>query len=129
MESVISMTTEKMLEIAANALNEKKALDLSAIKVGDLTVITEYFLMTSATSSTHVRALAEEVEDKLSKEGVEPLRIEGRGTNWVLLDYGAIIVHVFTKDAREFYNLDRIWNDGEHVELSEILTNSEEGSN
>lgn len=118
-----------MLEIAANALNEKKALDLSAIKVGDLTVITEYFLMTSATSSTHVRALAEEVEDKLSKEGVEPLRIEGRGTNWVLLDYGAIIVHVFTRDAREFYNLDRIWNDGEHVELSEILTNSEEGSN
>lgn len=118
-----------MLEIAANALNEKKALDLSAIKVSDLTVITEYFLMASATSSTHVRALAEEVEDKLSKEGVEPLRIEGRGTNWVLLDYGAIIVHVFTKDAREFYNLDRIWNDGEHVELSEILTNSEEGSN
>lgn len=118
-----------MLEIAANALNEKKALDLSAIKVGDLTVITEYFLMTSATSSTHVRALAEEVEDKLSKEGVEPLRIEGRGTNWVLLDYGAIIVHVFTRDAREFYNLDRIWNDGEHVELNDILTNSEEGSN
>ena len=118
-----------MLEIAANALNEKKAMDLSAIKVGDLTVITEYFLMTSATSSTHVRALAEEVEDKLSKEGVEPLRIEGRGTNWVLLDYGAIIVHVFTRDAREFYNLDRIWNDGEHVELNDILTNSEEGSN
>lgn len=118
-----------MLEIAANALNEKKALDLSAIKVGDLTVITEYFLMTSATSSTHVRALAEEVEDKLSKEGVEPLRIEGRGTNWVLIDYGAIIVHVFTRDAREFYNLDRIWNDGEHVELNDILTNSEEGSN
>jgi len=123
------LQTEKMLEIAANALNEKKALDLAAIKVSDLTVITEYFLMTSATSSTHVRALSEEVEDKLSKEGVEPLRIEGRGTNWVLLDYGAIIVHVFTKDAREFYNLDRIWDDGEHVELSEILTNSEEGSN
>ena len=123
------MQTEKMLEIAANALNEKKALDLAAIKVSDLTVITEYFLMTSATSSTRVRALSEEVEDKLSKEGVEPLRIEGRGTNWVLLDYGAIIVHVFTKDAREFYNLDRIWDDGEHVELSEILTNSEEGSN
>ncbi len=123
------MQTEKMLELAANALNEKKALDLSAIKVSDLTVITEYFLMASATSSTHVRALAEEVEDKLSKAGVEPLHIEGRATNWVLLDYGAIIVHVFTKDAREFYNLDRIWDDGEHVELSDILTNSEEGSN
>ncbi len=115
------MNTKEILEIAANALNEKKALDLAAIKVADLTVITEYFLMASATSSTHVRALAEEAEDKLSKAGIEPLHIEGRATDWILLDYGCIIIHVFTKTAREFYNLDKIWNDGEHVELNEIL--------
>lgn len=118
------MKTTEILKIAANALNEKKALDLSAIKVDDLTVITEYFLMASATSSTHVRALAEEAEDKLSKAGIEPLHIEGRATDWILLDYGCIIIHVFTKTAREFYNLDRIWNDGEHVLLENML-NSE----
>ena len=122
------METNKILETAIKALDEKKAIDLSAIKVSDLTVITEYFIMASATSSTHVRALAEETEDKLSKAGEEPLHIEGKATNWILLDYGSVIIHVFTKDAREFYNLDHIWNDGEQVELSNILTNSEEGS-
>lgn len=115
------METAKILEIAAAALDSKKAIDLSAIKVSDLTVITEYFLLASATSSTHVRALAEEVEEKLSEQGVEPLHIEGRATNWILLDYGSVIVHVFTKDAREFYSLDRIWSDGEQVDLSEII--------
>lgn len=115
------METTKILTTATEALDSKKALDLSAIKVSDLTVITEYFLLASATSSTHVRALAEEVEEKLSQNGVEPLHIEGRATNWILLDYGSVIVHVFTKDAREFYGLDRIWSDGEQVDLSEII--------
>ncbi len=116
------METVKILETATAALDGKKALDLSAIKVGDLTVITEYFLLASATSSTHVRALAEEVEEKLSQIGVEPLHIEGRATNWILLDYGSVIVHVFTKDAREFYGLDRIWSDGEQVDLNDIIS-------
>lgn len=115
------METTNILKLAVKALDNKKAVDMSAIKVGDLTVITEYFLLTSATSSTHVRALAEEVEEVLSREGLEPLHIEGRATNWVLLDYGSVIVHVFTKDAREFYNLDRIWSDGEQVNLEDII--------
>lgn len=117
----MNLETTKILTTATEALDSKKALDLSAIKVSDLTVITEYFLLASATSSTHVRALAEEVEEKLSQNGVEPLHIEGRATNWILLDYGSVIVHVFTKDARGFYGLDRIWSDGEQVDLSEII--------
>lgn len=116
------MQAEKIMETAVKALDSKKAIDLSCVKVGDLTVLTEYFLISTATSSTHVRALAEEVEDKLSKQGVEPRHIEGRATNWILLDYGSIIVHIFTADAREFYNLDRIWDDGEHIELSDIIS-------
>ena len=120
------METIKILEIAANALDSKKALDISAIKVSDLTVLTEYFLMASATSSTHVRSLAEEVEEKLSEAGIEPNHIEGRATNWILLDYGSIIVHVFTRDAREYYGLDRIWDDGEHFDLEELLAKSGE---
>ncbi len=121
------MDTIDVLHTAARALDKKKAIDLSAVKVADLTVITEYFVLASATSSTHVRALAEEVEDMLSKAGVEPLHIEGRATNWILLDYGSVIVHIFTRDAREFYNLDRIWQDGEHIALDTIVDSCEEG--
>lgn len=120
------METKEILKIAANALNDKKALDLNAIKVDDLTVLTEYFLMASATSSTHVRSLAEEVEFKLSESGLEPHHIEGRTTGWILLDYGSVIVHVFNKESREFYNLDKMWNDGQAVDLDTILTNEQE---
>ncbi len=120
------METKEILRIAANALNDKKAIDLNAIKVDDLTVLTEYFLMASATSSTHVRSLAEEVEFKLSESGLEPHHIEGRSTGWILLDYGSVIVHVFNKESREFYNLDKMWNDGQAVDLDTILTNEQE---
>ena len=120
------MESKEILKIAANALNDKKALDLNAIKVDDLTVLTEYFLMASASSSTHVRSLAEEVEYKLSENGVEPSHTEGRSTGWILLDYGSVIVHVFNKESREFYNLDKMWNDGIKVELDDILINEQE---
>ncbi len=120
------METLKILEIAANALNEKKATNLAALKVDDLTVLTEYFLLASASSSTHVRALADEVEFKLSEQGVEPHHIEGKSTGWVLLDYGSVIVHVFSKEAREFYNLDKMWADGIAVDLDNILVSEQE---
>lgn len=116
------MQTEKKVEIAANALDSKKAVNLTCLKVSDLTVLTEYFIMATATSSTHVNSLADEVEFKLSQEGVEPLHTEGKSTNWILLDYGSVIVHIFTADAREFYNLDKIWNDGEKIELEKIIS-------
>ncbi|MBQ0084179.1 MAG: ribosome silencing factor [Clostridiales bacterium] len=120
------MESNEILKTAANALNDKKALDLSALKVDDLTVLTEYFLMASATSSTHVHALADEVEFKLSQAGVEPHHIEGKSTGWILLDYGSVIVHVFDKPSREFYNLDKMWNDGTEINLDEILTSEQE---
>lgn len=116
------MQTEKIVEIATKALDSKKAINLTCLKVSDLTVLTEYFIMATATSSTHVNSLADEVEFKLSEAGQEPLHIEGKSTNWILLDYGSVIVHVFTADAREFYNLDKIWNDGEKTELDKIIS-------
>lgn len=120
------MEATEILNIAANALNDKKALNLSALKVDDLTVLTEYFLMASATSSTHVHALADEVEFKLSEAGVEPHHIEGKSTGWILLDYGSVIVHVFDKPSREFYNLDKMWNDATEVDLDKILSAEQE---
>ncbi len=114
-----------ILKIAANALNSKKARELNAVKVADLTVLAEYFLMCTATSSTHVRALADEVEEKLSEAGAQPHHIEGKTTGWIVLDYGSVIIHVFSRDQREFYALDKMWSDGEQVELNGILEQSE----
>ena len=97
------METREILKIAAKALDSKKALDVQAIEIGDLTIITDFFLLATATSSTHVRALADEVEEMLSRAGVEPHHIEGRATGWILLDSGSVVVHVFDKNSRDFY--------------------------
>lgn len=120
------MEAFEILTKASNALNEKKAKEINAVKIGDLTVLAEYFLMCTATSSTHVRALCDEVEEKLEEAGVKPHHIEGRTTGWIVLDYGSVIVHIFSRNDREFYGLDKMWSDGEAVDMSEILTGSEE---
>lgn len=120
------METIDILKIAANALNGKKAREINAVKIDSLTVLTEYFLICTATSSTHVRALADEVEEKLSEAGVAPHHIEGKSTGWLVLDYGSVIVHIFSRDQREFYALDKMWSDGVKVEMSHILEEVEE---
>ena len=81
--------------------------------------------MATATSSTHVRALADEVEDKLEESGIKPHHIEGRATGWLILDYGSVIVHIFSREQREFYGLDKMWSDGEAVNIDDILNVSE----
>ena len=115
------MKTNEILKIAVEALDSKKAAAIQAIEVGDLTILTEYFVIANGTSSTHVRSLAEEVEFKLSQAGLEPHHIEGKATGWILLDYDTVIVHVFTADAREFYSLDKQWQDGKIIDISEFL--------
>ncbi len=120
------MNSEKIIEIAANALNEKKAMNITAIEVGELTVIAEYFIIATATSSTHVRALADTVEEKLSEAGFEPDHVEGKATGWILLDYNGVVIHIFTRETRDYYNLDRMWDDGEKIDLDNILTSARE---
>ncbi|MBQ8303825.1 MAG: ribosome silencing factor [Clostridia bacterium] len=114
------------LRIALNALNEKKAMELAAIRVGDLTSVADYFVLATATSNTHVKTLADEVEFKLSEAGVQPHHVEGRATGWILIDYCDIVVHVFSREARQFYNLDKMWFDGEAVDISKYLESSTE---
>lgn len=109
------------LELAkkiAYILDNKKAQDLKVLKVEDLTVLTDYFVIASGTSSTQVGALAEEVDFKLGQEGIEPNRIERDTTkSWILLDYGAVVVHVFYPDARQSYALEHLWADATPVDL------------
>ena len=115
------MDSFEIVKVAANALNSKKAKELSAVKVSDLTVLTEYFVIATATSSTHVRALADEVEAKLEEAGIRPHHIEGKTTGWIALDYESVIVHVFSRQEREFYGIDKMWADAPAVDLEEIL--------
>ncbi len=122
------MESLEILKIAANALNEKKARQISAVKIGEITVIADYFLICTANSSTQVRALCDEVEDKLEEAGLRPHHIEGKATGWVALDYGSVIVHIFGRNEREFYDLDKMWSDGEQVDLTHILDNVTEES-
>lgn len=114
------------LKIAANALNEKKGLNITAIKIGELSIIADYMLLVTATSSTHVRALAEEAEKKLDEAGVTAHHVEGKATGWILLDYNDVIIHVFSTEAREFYNLDKLWDDGQKLDMTTILDNVQE---
>ena len=111
----------EILKIAANALNDRKAAELCAIRIEDVSDIADYFLICTATSNTHVRALAEAVEEKLDKAGVKPDHTEGRSSDWLLLDYGTVVVHIFGRKSRDYYSLDRMWSDGETVDLEGVL--------
>ena len=116
------MTSLELAENAVKVLNAKKARSLKLIGIRDISILADYFVLATGTSSTHVKALADEVEFRLKELGVEPERTEGyRSNSWVLQDYGSVVVHVFTEDSRSFYDLDRLWKDGEQVDLTKIL--------
>ena len=117
------MTPKEMAFLAAKALDSKKGMEIKVMEVTELTSLADYFVICTGGSNTQINALCDVVEEKLEVEGGEkPLHREGhRGGTWVLLDYGCIVVHVFNNEAREFYSLERLWNDGKNVDLSEVL--------
>ena len=117
---------KELAEAIAEALDAKKARDIKVLYVEDKTVISEYFVVCTGNSSTQVKALAGEVEYRLGLRGVEPYSVEGRDNNsWILLDYSNVIVHIFSREAREFYNLEKLWNEAEEIDLKTILVQPE----
>ena len=121
----------KTLALAlARALDARKAQDIRVLKVEDLTTVTDYFVIATGTSTTHVGALADEAEFVLSRQDVRPLRTEGHdGKRWVLLDYGSVIVHVFTKEAHDYYDLEHLWADAAPLPAAEWLPEEEKAEN
>ena len=116
------LTATQIASIAAKALDDKKAKDVKILRTTEQTVLADYFVICNGTSSTHIKALVDEVDKQLSEAGEPPVRREGlRSDIWVLMDFGCVIVHVFTDEARKFYNLERLWGDSEVVELSSLL--------
>ena len=116
------LSPKEIAAIAAKALEDKHAKDVTILKTAEQTVLADYFVICNGTSSTHIKALVDEVDKRLSEAGEPPIRREGlRSDIWVLMDFGCVIVHVFTDEARKFYNLERLWSDAEVVSLSSLL--------
>ncbi|MDO4731583.1 MAG: ribosome silencing factor [Clostridia bacterium] len=116
------MTPLDIVKVTVKALDGKKAYDICAIDVEEVSTLADYFVIATGSSSTQIKALADEVEFRLKQEGINVNHIEGhRSNSWVLLDYGSVIVHVFSEEARDFYDLDRLWKDGKDIDISDIL--------
>lgn len=117
------MTQQEKIATIVKALDSKKADDIQVLKIKDLTIISDYFVIANGNSSTQTKAIADEVEYKMKEQGIAPDRTEGyQGANWIILDYNDIIVHVFYKETRNYYNLERLWSDAEKIDVSEYTT-------
>ncbi len=116
------MTELETLKEIVRVLDKKKAKDIKAIEITEHSIVADYFIICSGTSNTHVKSLADEVEFELKEKGVMPYHIEGKATGWILLDYNSVLVHVFTGETREYYNLERLWQDAKEVDISDVIT-------
>ena len=113
------MTSLETAKLAVKILSDKKGIDIKLIKIDSS--IADYFVISTGGSSTHVKTLADEVEVKLDEAGISVSHIDGhRSDTWIVLDYVDVIVHVFSEEAREYYNLERLWQDGEEMDISDI---------
>ncbi len=117
------MTSLETAKAAVKALDSKKGMDIALLNIGGITTIGDYFVVASGSSTTQVKALADEVDEQLSKLGLQPKRLEGyQSANWILLDYYEVIVHIFLQETREFYSLERLWADAPRVDLTGLVT-------
>ena len=116
------MENKTYIKAIVNALENKKGQDVQVLKVADLTALTEYFVICTATSTTQVKALSDEVEFRLKTDlDLMPHHIEGHDSaSWILLDYGFVIVHVFLEEARSFYSLEKLWKDAVQIPMDEL---------
>lgn len=121
------MTAAQMTGRAIEALEDKKAENISLIDISEVSVLADYFLIASGNNRNQVQAMIDSVEDALGRAGVSPRHVEGYQTgNWVLMDYGDLIVHVFDRQNRLFYDLERIWRDGKQIRVEDFRKNAEQ---
>ena len=116
------LSAKKVAYEVTKALDEKKGIDIKLLKIDKVSSLADYFLICTGTSNTHVRTLCDYAEYTMEQLGEPMLGREGhRGNSWELLDFGSIVVHVFTEEAREFYALERLWADAEEINISDIV--------
>ncbi|MBR7164440.1 MAG: ribosome silencing factor [Clostridia bacterium] len=116
------MTSLDKAKAIIRHLDNKKAKDIKALQVSDLTLLADYFVICSAQSSTQVKALADTLEEEMEKKEIMLFQKEGKqGFNWILMDYSDVIVHIFYQETREFYGLEKLWSDALELNLDEII--------
>ena len=112
------MNSKELAKIAYKALDDKKGVNIKVIDISEISIIADYFIISGGNNENQVKAMADNVEEELHKTGINPNNIEGyTAANWILMDFGDIIVHVFNEDDRLFYDLERIWRDGKTVSI------------
>ena len=117
------MTSLEQARKILQVMDSKKAKDIRLIKIEGNSSLGDYFVVASASNTTQVKAIADEVEDEMTKLGLEPNRVEGRqSAQWILMDYYDVMGHVFLDEARSFYNLERLWSDAPQLDISDLLT-------
>lgn len=115
------MTVEQITKVVYDAIDDKLGQDISIINVGKVSSLCDYFVIATASSQRQVKAIADNVEDELTKLGLEPRGKEGYDSQvWILLDYGDVIVHVFNEENRGFYNLEKLWKDAPYVDVDTL---------
>lgn len=116
------LTPENVAQATVKALSSKMARDIKLLKTEKLTVLSNYFVICTATSTTQIKTLSDEVEKQLTELGEPPLRREGfRSGGWVIIDFGCVLVHIFLDETREFYGLERLWSDAEEIDISALV--------
>ena len=116
------LSAKEVAMIATRALVSKKGMNIKLLKIDEVSTLADYFLICTGTSNTHVKTLCDYAEFAMEDAGEYKLGREGhRGNTWELLDYGCVVIHVFTEEARKFYDLERLWADAQQVDLSDIV--------
>lgn len=116
------MTPKEMALLLVRALDSKKGQDILLLETDGLTTLSDYFVLCTGTSAPQLKALADAAEKSMKENGMLPHHVEGhRGGTWILQDYGDVVLHLFSPEAREFYDLDRLWQDAKKVDLSDVL--------
>ena len=108
--------SDEIVKIAVKAMDDKKAEDIKVIRIGEVSSVADYFVIANGTNPSQVEAIVDAVDEELAKNNISALRTEGlRSSGWILMDYGDVVIHIFSKEDRLFYDLERIWRDGEIV--------------
>ena len=121
MENIETNNAKERAKLAIQALQDKKAQDIHIIDISQVSVIADYFVIAGGTNKNQIQALCDHVLETLGKAGYPEKQTEGYNTaNWILMDFSDVIIHIFDRENRLLYNLERIWRDGRQVELSEL---------
>lgn len=117
------METLELMRKAVKCADDKKASDIKVLSIGELTTLADYFVICHANSNTQMNAIADEIEEKLKEDGLLMYNSGSKGSDqWILMDYGDVVVHIFNTESREFYGIEKLWADAENVDVSDIVS-------